>query len=108
MPLYMEAILNILRSLDSEHFSYAEFRRELEAQDFNKGQSMMLNLRLSLLDSCLKGGNNRNKVATHFQEGHLTIIEYYAFKICEGTFFDKPFLQPVVTFHGRFFSLRFL
>jgi hypothetical protein len=70
----MEAVMEILRSM--ERFDYAEFRRQLKAQKFSPGQKAMLNLRLSLLDSCLKGGNESNRVATHFQEGKLTIIEY--------------------------------
>jgi hypothetical protein len=74
MPLYMEAVMEILRSM--ERFDYAEFRRQLKAQKFSPGQKAMLNLRLSLLDSCLKGGNESNRVSTHFQEGKLTIVEY--------------------------------
>ena len=71
----MEAIMSILRSME-EDFDYAEFRRALEAQQFNPGQKAMLNLRLSLLDSCLKGGDSTNRASTHFKKGHLTIIEY--------------------------------
>ena len=74
MPLYMEAIMSILRSMES-NFSYTRFRDELKNQKFNPGQKAMLNLRLSLLDSCLEGGNMQNRVTTHFQKGQLTIIE---------------------------------
>jgi hypothetical protein len=35
----------------------------------------MLNLRLSLLDSCLEGGTAENSINTHFRKGQLTIIE---------------------------------
>ena len=75
MPLYMEAIMSILRSMEGA-FDYAEFREALKAQKFNPGQKAMLNLRLSLLDSCLEGGTKENRVSTHFRKGHLTIIEY--------------------------------
>ena len=74
MPLYMEAIMSILRRMESS-FDYATFRDELNQTKFNPGQKSMLNLRLSLLDSCLEGGNAVNRVSTHFKKGHLTIVE---------------------------------
>ncbi|EKM56167.1 uncharacterized protein PHACADRAFT_184852 [Phanerochaete carnosa HHB-10118-sp] len=74
MPLYMEAIMSILRAMES-NFSYAAFRDELKRQKLNPGQKAMLNLRLSLLDSCLEGGNANNRVSTHFRKGQLTIID---------------------------------
>jgi hypothetical protein len=58
MPLYMEAIMNILRKMN-DSFDYAVFWQQLAAQKFNPGQKAMLNLRLSLLDSCLEGGDCR-------------------------------------------------
>ena len=75
MPLYMEAIMSILRSMEND-FDYTRFRDQLKAQRFNAGQKAMLNLRLSLLDSCLQGGNHENRVSTHFRKGQLTIIEW--------------------------------
>lgn len=69
----MEAIMNILRSMET--FDYRMFRAELQAQRFNPGQKAMLNLRLSLLDSCLNGGTHQNSVVSHFGQGRLTIIE---------------------------------
>lgn len=74
MPLYMEAIMVILRSME-DRFDYLEFRKQLDAQRFNPSQNSMLKLRLSLLDSCLKGGNESNRVSAHFKKGQLTIIE---------------------------------
>lgn len=71
----MEAIMSILRSMEGD-FKYAEFRKALERQQFSPSQKAMLNLRLSLLDSCLKGGNLTNRASIHFKKGHLTIIEY--------------------------------
>jgi hypothetical protein len=73
MPLYMECIMSILR--DMATFSYDKFRRELKEQSFSGSQKQMLDLRLHLLDSCLKGGNAYNRVSNHFKKGQLTIIE---------------------------------
>lgn len=67
--------MNILRSMDSENFSYAQFHKELLAEKFDPVQKRMLNIRLALLDSCLKGGSASNSVSGYFCEGHLTIIE---------------------------------
>ena len=75
MPLYMEALMDLLRSMES-NFNYAQFRRKLDAQDFSIGQRSMLNLRLALLDSCLSGGTASNSVSNQFIQGQLTIIEY--------------------------------
>jgi hypothetical protein len=77
MPLYMEAIMAILRSMDSEDtFDYDDFRRQLSEQKFNPSQKAMLNIRLALLDSCLAGGNSQNRISNYFKKGHLTIVEY--------------------------------
>jgi hypothetical protein len=73
MPLYMESIMAILRTMDD--FDYEQFRAELKAQKFAPTQKAMLNLRLLLLDSCLKDGTIHNRVSTHFKKGQLTIIE---------------------------------
>ena len=66
--------MSILRSME-DGFDYAEFRKQLSEQKFVGTQKTMLNLRLSLLDSCLKGGNASNRVSTQFKPGQLTIIE---------------------------------
>lgn len=73
MPLYMEVIMNLLR--DMEVFSYKRFRAMLARQNLNRSQKAMLDLRLSLLDSCLKGGDEGNSVTKHFKQGALTIVE---------------------------------
>jgi hypothetical protein len=73
MPLYMESIMAMLRNMET--FDYSAFREELTQQTFSNTQKAMLNLRLSLLDSCLKGGTTENRIATHFSPGTLTIIE---------------------------------
>ena len=56
-------------------FDYTRFREELLAQKFDGTQKQMLNLRLTLLDACLEGGDADNRVSSHFREGQLTIIE---------------------------------
>ncbi|VDB85071.1 unnamed protein product [Peniophora sp. CBMAI 1063] len=83
MPLYMESLMNLLRSMES-NFDYARFRRELDAQDFSPGQRSMLNLRLALLDSCLTGGSPQNSVSSQFLDGQLTIIDL-----------SSPFMDPM-------------
>jgi hypothetical protein len=74
MPLYMEAIMTILREMEG-NFNYTTFRERLEEQKFTAGQKAMLNIRLGLLDSCLKGGTQANSIQSHFKPGHLTIID---------------------------------
>lgn len=74
MPLYMELIMSILRDMTDE-FNYTTFRAILGKQKFDAQQKAMLNLRLALLDSCLKEGDETNSVSSHFREGRLTIIE---------------------------------
>ncbi|EIM79532.1 uncharacterized protein STEHIDRAFT_163570 [Stereum hirsutum FP-91666 SS1] len=73
MPLYMELVMTLLR--DMEVFDYNEFRAMLAKQKINGSQKAMLNLRLALLDSCLRGGNANNCISTHFRQGALMIVE---------------------------------
>lgn len=83
MPLYMELILTLLR--DMEVFDYHQFRVALAQQRLNGSQKSMLNLRLALLDSCLKGGDESNCVTRYFKQGALTIVEYVHPTICRDT-----------------------
>ncbi|EIN04825.1 hypothetical protein PUNSTDRAFT_138025 [Punctularia strigosozonata HHB-11173 SS5] len=73
MPLYMEYVMAYIRSMDV--FSYSSFRRALQEQKFSTDQKSMLNLRLSLLDACLEGGTDTNRVSTHFGPGKLVIVD---------------------------------
>ncbi|KAF8651035.1 hypothetical protein AX16_004898 [Volvariella volvacea WC 439] len=73
MPLYMELIMTILRDMDE--FDYSEFRERLKGHKLNGSQKAMLNIRLALLESCLKDGDATNSVSTHFSKGRLTIID---------------------------------
>lgn len=70
----MEALMSMLRTMEDE-FDYNEFRRQLAKYKFNGGQKAMLNLRLTLLDSCMKGGNASNRASAYFHAGQLTIVE---------------------------------
>lgn len=66
--------MSLLRATEGP-FDYNKFREDLKAQPLNGTQKTMLNLRLSLLDSCLKGGDAENRVTRHFRKGQLTIVE---------------------------------
>jgi hypothetical protein len=81
MPLYMESILALLRTM-GDRFSYAAFRKMLQEQDFDKRQKAMLGLRLSLLEACIGGGTDANRVGAHFRPGQLTIIECVLLRKC--------------------------
>jgi hypothetical protein len=72
----MESIMAILRSMEAQGvFNYAMFRQRLAQERFNGGQKTMLNIRLSILDSCLAGGTSENCVSNHFKKGELVIVE---------------------------------
>lgn len=64
----------ILRNME-DNFIYTDFREQLRQADFKGNQKAMLNLRLSLLDSCLNGGDASNSIRNHFKAGQLTIVE---------------------------------
>ena len=75
MPLYMECIMSILRSMEN-CFDYREFRKRITQEKLNPSQKAMLSLRLALLDSCLEGGDNHNRISAQFDKGQLSIIEW--------------------------------
>lgn len=75
MPLYMESVMDLLRSLEG-HFDYEQFKLQLAEQELQPRQKVMLKIRLQLLDSCLKGGDLDNHAPVHFGKGKLTIVEY--------------------------------
>lgn len=77
MPLYMEAVMSLLRRPES--FNYEQFRRDASNLLLNNQQRQALALRLSLLDDCLQtGGNGQQDTPTYFKAGQLTIIECVA------------------------------
>ncbi|KAF7791007.1 hypothetical protein EIP86_001966 [Pleurotus ostreatoroseus] len=69
-----QSVMATLRTMEDE-FNYRSFRKQLGSAKFNADQRAMLDLRLSLLDSCLNGGNASNSIKEHFKPGTLTIIE---------------------------------
>ncbi|EIN11566.1 hypothetical protein PUNSTDRAFT_131729 [Punctularia strigosozonata HHB-11173 SS5] len=73
MPLYMSKVMAHLRKMDQ--FSYSDFLRFVEEEEFAATQKAMLKLRLGLLDACLEGGTDANSVSTHFGRGKLVIID---------------------------------
>ena len=66
--------MEILRSME-DNFDYRAFREKLDQLKLKSDQRTMLNLRLSLLDSCIKDKDPGGTVSTRFKKGHLTIIE---------------------------------
>lgn len=64
----------ILRGMEDD-FNYTDFREQIGQAKFLGNQKAMLNLRLSLLDSCLNGGDTSNSIKNHFKAGQLTIVE---------------------------------
>ncbi|KDQ18207.1 hypothetical protein BOTBODRAFT_52993 [Botryobasidium botryosum FD-172 SS1] len=75
-PLYIRIILNILRTLGEDNYSYDAFVKELELEkrDFNPAQQTGLKQRLKLLQSFLKDDNNE-AIELRFKPGQLTIID---------------------------------
>ncbi|KIJ54327.1 hypothetical protein M422DRAFT_241577 [Sphaerobolus stellatus SS14] len=73
MPLYMESIISLMRSMPN--FAYSKFRKQLDSEKFSPAQRSMLNIRLKILDSCLEQGNQFNCVSVQFQKGQLTIVD---------------------------------
>lgn len=75
MPIYMEAIMTILREME-HNFDYDLFCKKMKNLKLKSDQRTMLDLRLSLLNSCVKKGNSTKRVSSRFKKGQLTIVEY--------------------------------
>ncbi|KIM21769.1 hypothetical protein M408DRAFT_29280 [Serendipita vermifera MAFF 305830] len=97
LPLYMQTLLSILREIGSDDFTYRAFQKRLKNPEFNRSQGAMLQLRLELLDSFLKG--NGPDVTSFFKPGRLVIIDIsdpfiesttaaMLFNICLGLFIE--------------------
>ncbi|PVF92780.1 hypothetical protein CPB86DRAFT_716798 [Serendipita vermifera] len=97
VPLYLHTALSILRDMGSDNFSYRAFRKRLDEEEFNKSQMAMLQLRLDLLDSFLKGDGE--DITYFFKPGRLVIIDLsdpfvnsttaaMLFDICLGLFIE--------------------
>lgn len=74
MPLYLHRVLQLLRASGTDHFSYTNFKRDLEKIKFDPHQRSMLDLRLHLLDSFMSSSPN-DCVSTCFGAGNLVIVD---------------------------------
>ncbi|KAJ5380853.1 uncharacterized protein N7496_003281 [Penicillium cataractarum] len=90
-PLYIQVVMKILRDMaianqGRERFDYGMFRRELDAENFIKGQQVPLQMRLDVLESFFEPGtmpNGNGKPRRQscaddiwkFPKGTLTIID---------------------------------
>ncbi|KAL1597158.1 hypothetical protein SLS60_008740 [Paraconiothyrium brasiliense] len=76
MPLYMGAILQIIREMAtaSDRFDYRVFKAHVRQQRFTPDQENMLKIRLDLLESFLDlQGTNRDDML--FKPGEITIMD---------------------------------
>ncbi|KDQ18206.1 hypothetical protein BOTBODRAFT_105043 [Botryobasidium botryosum FD-172 SS1] len=75
-PLYIKIVLNILRKLGEDNYSYDAFVRELETEksDFNVAQHAGLKQRLKLLESFLRPSSH-SELEQRFRPGQLTIVD---------------------------------
>ncbi|KAJ4346476.1 uncharacterized protein N0V89_010405 [Didymosphaeria variabile] len=76
MPLYMGAILQIIREMatTSDRFDYRVFKERVRGQRFSPDQENMLKIRLDLLESFLDlQGTNRDDML--FKPGEITIMD---------------------------------
>jgi hypothetical protein len=81
-PLYMAVIWKILRSMaaarpDRPGISYPTFREAIAAQNFIKGQTAMLDMRLNLLESLLDKDEQQKGTSSIWscEAGSLTIVD---------------------------------
>jgi len=83
VPLYMEVVQQILRSMGNKPFDYKSFKCALEekkSSEFTREQNMPLDLRIQLLEAMLlecqspkvKGATS---VRQRFKEGTITIVD---------------------------------
>jgi hypothetical protein len=69
----------------------------------------MLNLHLSLLDSCLKGGIKENRVANYLKAGNLTIVDcVFLVRRINMPGLPVPLVIDIVKFSISFFSFAIL
>lgn len=83
MPLYIEVIQQILRSMGNEPFHYAKFKHAIEEKkraEFTKEQKRPLDLRIQLLEAmlleCQKGkSQSSGSIKAYFKRGEITIVD---------------------------------
>ncbi|KAI1372146.1 hypothetical protein F4677DRAFT_456690 [Hypoxylon crocopeplum] len=108
-PLYMEVVVNIARELAMKGgFTYSEFRRRLDGNEWVTGQSVPLSMRLQLLDSIMAPSSFTKSTRPArakeniwaFEPGSLTIVDlsdpFYSsddactmFSICLSIFLEE-------------------
>ncbi|KAH7101548.1 P-loop containing nucleoside triphosphate hydrolase protein [Auriculariales sp. MPI-PUGE-AT-0066] len=88
LPLYMHTILQIVREIGPENFSYEEFKRRIKQEKFDPKQQMMLTQRLRLLDGFVQPLSR--PIRSYFSPGDMIIVDL-----------TDPFLN------GEFASLLF-
>jgi DNA helicase HerA-like ATPase len=83
IPLYMEVIQQILRSIGNDAFDYQAFKKAVEEKknsEFIKDQKMPLDLRIQLLKAVLlecQDGDTKNltSVKQYFRQGTITVVD---------------------------------
>jgi hypothetical protein len=84
IPLYMQIVQQILRSMGNKQFDYTAFKRELKRKqedEFTKVQNMPLALRIQLLEAMLLECQKRTvvqglaSVKEHFKAGTVIIVD---------------------------------
>ena len=82
IPLYIQVVHQILRSMGNEKFSYKKFKEALAQKscEFTAQQQAPLNLRIQLLESILlecqkEMGGASGSVKQHFKPGVITIVD---------------------------------
>ncbi|KAF7314608.1 p-loop containing nucleoside triphosphate hydrolase protein [Mycena kentingensis (nom. inval.)] len=73
MPLYMHTVLNIIRAIGVDHFTYREFKRRLDREQLDGKQKAMIKLRLDLLDGLVRPKSV--PLDSHFIPGGLVIVD---------------------------------
>jgi hypothetical protein len=82
IPLYIQVVQQILRSMGNQEFDYKAFKGALtqKSTEFTPQQKAPLNLRIQLLESilveCQKGqASASGSIKKHFKQGVLTIVD---------------------------------
>ena len=81
IPLYIQVVQQILRSMGNDQFSYNAFKNALamKSTEFSPQQRAPLNLRIQLLESirleCQKTKAVKGSIKQYFEEGVITIVD---------------------------------
>lgn len=82
IPLYIQVVHQILRSMGNENFKYEKFKKSLaqKSSEFTTQQQAPLNLRIQLLESILLECQGKNSgvsgsIKQYFKPGTITIVD---------------------------------